>query len=206
MKFDKVKNICYSIVVLRGNIMSCRYYCWNGGSFFGDYWCQKDNKKVSENDYRKYCRDYNYSSCPIYKKSDSGCFLTTIICNVLNKKDNDIVLENMRYFRNNVLQKDKEFEVLLKDYDNIGPLIAQSISLDKDRNYLCQKLYDDVLFSISSDIENKNYKRAIIHYEVMTLSLINYYGYKHCYNNMRDNEYDYEIAQDKLGHGKKYCK
>ena len=109
--------------------MSCTYYRWNGGSFTGDYWCDKNDKRVDSDTYSKYCRGYYYSDCPVYKRSDSsgGCFITTIVCNVLGKSDDDKVLNNLRYFRDNVLKKDECYRYILIDYDNIGPVIACEI-------------------------------------------------------------------------------
>ena len=40
--------------------MSCTYYRWNGGSFFGDYWCDKQDARVDSDTYYKYCRNYDY--------------------------------------------------------------------------------------------------------------------------------------------------
>ena len=122
--------------------MSCKYYSWNGIGIFGDYYCDKEKCKVSDDYYQKYCKGYNYNNCPNFKKNnDSGCFLTTIVCNILKKEDNDIVLDKMRMFRDNVLQKDIHYMDILKDYDNIGPVIAQCMILDKDKMKLAEGLY-----------------------------------------------------------------
>lgn len=73
--------------------MSCTYYRWNGGRIFGDYWCDIKDTRVDNATYSKYCKDYNYSKCPIYIKNNSsgGCFITTIVCDVLGKSDDDKV-------------------------------------------------------------------------------------------------------------------
>lgn len=44
--------------------------------------------------------------------------------------DNNIYLETMRNFRENVLQKDEKYKSLLVQYDIIGPKIAQYLMLD----------------------------------------------------------------------------
>lgn len=186
--------------------MSCDFYRWNGG-IFGDYWCDKNNCRVNEDTYYKYCRGYDYRDCPVYRRSDSsGCFITTVVCDILGKKDNDKVLQTLREFRDNVLQKNKKYEDLLKGYDNIGPRIADAIVNDKDNKKLASFLYSDVIVPISKQIENKNYSRAINNYEIMTLSLINYYGIKHEYNEAKDKDYGYkpqEFDQKTAGHGKR---
>ena len=66
--------------------MSCEYYKFQDGLFGGDYYCIKKEETVSSDIYYKYCRDYNYDACPIYKMSSnsSSCFITTIVCNLFN--------------------------------------------------------------------------------------------------------------------------
>ena len=185
--------------------MSCTFYRWNGG-IFGDYWCDKKDHRVDSDTYYKYCRDYNYSDCPVYKRdsSSSPCFITTIVCDILGKNDDDKVLNNLRMFRGNILQKDKEYYEILMDYDTIGPVIACCISHDKEKEKMAQGLYDIVLSKVSKNIEEKDYEKAINNYQVMVLSLISYYGLKKEYNYERDNNYDLSNFDAKnAGHGRK---
>lgn len=66
----------------------------------------KKDCRVDDGTYRKYCRDYNYDECPIYKHQESSsCFITTVACQILGKEDNDPVLNDFRKFRGNILQK-----------------------------------------------------------------------------------------------------
>lgn len=187
--------------------MSCTYYSWKGG-FFGDYWCNKKDCRVDSDTYRKYCRDYNYDECPIYKHTESsGCFITTLACQILGKCDNHPVLNNLRNFRDNVLQQDKKYEEVLKQYDCIGPMIADALNNDKDKIMLSLDLYNYSILPISKAIDDKNYDKAITHYQYMTLYLVNYYGLKDEYNNIKDNNYNYEtFNQETAGHGIKRVK
>lgn len=190
--------------------MSCTFYKWDSGFFFGDYYCTKQNKAVDSETYSKYCRDYNYSECPIYKHQESsGCFITTVVCDILGTKDNDKTLETLRNFRDNVLQKNKKYYHLLKLYDNMGPKIADAILHDSDNRKLSTFLFNDIIKPISKQIEQKNYDRAINNYELMMLSLINYYGFKHDYNNAVDRDYNYqekEFNPRLSGHGRRRLK
>lgn len=115
-------------------------------------------------------------------------FSNNNLCNILNKEDNGIVLEKMRMFRDNVLQKNKQCIDILKDYDNIRPVIAQCMILDKNKIKLANGLYP-ILEDITKKIDDKNYEQAITNYQVMALSLINYYNLKHTFNNLKDNNY-----------------
>lgn len=186
--------------------MSCSYYSFKGG-IFGDYWCNKTDKRVDSETYRRYCRDYNYSDCSVYKQSSSsGCYLTTMVCNVLKKEDNDFVLDIMRKFRDNYLQKNPKYYDLLKAYDNIGPMIANNIYNDKDKKNLSQKLYDNVLLDISVDIINKNYLDAVKKYQKMTTFLTAYYNLSDIYLTFEECNYGFDkVEKNRLGHGLQYA-
>lgn len=192
----------------RGNVMSCTFYRYKGGFFSGDFWCDKKNCRVDEDTYHKYCRNYDYKYCPIFKKSDNSsmCYITTIVCDILSKEDNNEVLNNLRYFRDNVMQKDEKYFGLLKDYDNIGPILATLIENDKDKEVMANYLFT-IIEKVSDRIKEEKYDNAVVIYEAMTLSLINYYNLKHLYNLNRDSDYDYEYFDAKAsGHGKKKIK
>lgn len=184
--------------------MACTYYSFKGGLFGGDYWCDKKKCAVDENTYYKFCRDYSYSSCPIYKQgSGSGCFITTVTCEILGCQDDSLVMNDLRSFRDNVLQKDSKYYDILKEYDVIGPKLADCIRNDKDKNEMAKGLYQNVLLPVHQDIQDNNYNAAVEKYYLMTLMLINYYGLKHVYNNIKDNDYGYDNFEPSLaGHGR----
>ena len=183
--------------------MSCTFYRWNGG-VFGDYWCDKKDCRVDSNTYYKYCRDYNYSDCPIYKmSSSSGCFITTIVCEILGKEDNDQVLTNLRTFRENILKPQEKYHEILIDYDNIGPVIASCIANDPNKEQMAIGLYEIALSKISKQIEEKENDKVIENYINMVLCLINYYQLKHIFNFGKDNNYDIDYFEAKTaGHGR----
>lgn len=187
----------------RSDIMSCPYYKYKSGTLFGYYWCIKDNKEVQTSEYEKYCRGYYYDECPIYRQSQSsGCFITTIVCDILKKQDNDELLENLREFRNNILQPNENYHDILKEYDVIGPKLADCIINDHDKEKMASCLYENALLPINKKINNKEYDSAIEMYYLMTLSLVNYYGLKHEYGEIKERDYDYEdFNPSKSGHG-----
>ena len=179
--------------------MSCPFYTFRQG----DYYCSKNTNYVNSDTYYKYCRNYDYDDCPVYKRNDStsGCYLTTIVCSVLNKKDDNKVLNSLRNFRDNTLQKNEEYYEILKAYDIIGPTISKSINLDKDRFTMANYLYETFLKPIAALVDDNKDLEAIEKYRIMTLALINYYGIKKVYNNI-----NYDIPNFKpetAGHGRK---
>lgn len=180
-----------------GIIMSCPFYNFRQG----DYHCNKKGDYVNSDTYYKYCRNYDYNDCPIYKQQDSsGCYLTTIVCDILGKLDDGRVLNTMRKFRDQELQTNPEYINLLKRYDMVGPLIAKNIQNDKDKMQLSNYLYSSILEPICKHIENKEIEKAVTLYEVMTLSLVNYYRLKKFYNEIDLSDKNY--FKNSLGHGR----
>ena len=190
---------------------SCKYYYDDGGIFSSRSTCLVSGEKqiISSDFFYKYCkRDYNMRDCPLYKKYgpylSSGCFITTVVCDILGNDDSCQLLNNFRCFRDNILHSDKKYSEILQDYDNIGPMIADAIFHDKDRDIMAKGIYDNGLIPISKLIEDKKYDLACEKYYVLTLLLIKYYGLKHEYNNGKDSgiyEKDFSLANS--GHGRK---
>ena len=186
--------------------MSCTYYRWNNEGFFGDYWCDKKNSKVDSDIYSRYCRDYNYRECPIYKQSTSSscCFITTVTCNILGLPDNHEVLNTLRNFRDNTLQKDKKYEEILKIYDAVGPIIANNLNNDENKVQIASDIYKETLLPIVNNIKNNETNRAIQHYLYMTLYLVSHYNQKDTYNNLKETNYGFkQFNQYLAGHGKR---
>lgn len=187
--------------------MSCTYYEYKGGLFSGDYWCRKKDCRVDDDTYYKYCRNYSYDECPIYKQqTSSGCFITTITCQILGYDDRNMVMNNLRNFRDNILQKDKKYHDILKEYDVIGPMIADALIQDKDKNQMALGIYQNAILPINELINQKDYEKAVEKYYIMTLMLVNYYGLKSEYNSIKDNNYGYqqnEFVPYLAGHGRK---
>ncbi len=198
--------------------MSCEYYY-----YCGDHKCSlagRYGERITDSHYSSHCK-YNGYKCDILKKNknktnantynpnnkntNNDCFITTIVCNILGKKDNNKLLNNLRNFRDNILQKDNKYDEVLMNYDTVGPIISDCIANDKDKEIMAKGLYENALMPINSLINKKEYNKACEKYYIMTLALINYYGIKHKYNNHTDNNYGYNNTIDRKnsGHGKK---
>ena len=184
----------------------CDFYSFKSALFGGDYYCNIKEGTVNSDTYSRYCKGYNYSNCPIYKKHNSSsgfCFITTIVCRCLNKGDDDVVLKNMRSLRDDVMQKDERYYDLLKMYDTIGPVIGGHIYTDRE---IAKDLYDNVLTDVSNLIENKNYELAIKTYYYMVMYLVNYYEKDNFYNEKYEKNFGYENGEfcaEVSGHGRK---
>ncbi|MBR1413130.1 MAG: hypothetical protein IJ574_00470 [Bacilli bacterium] len=160
--------------------------------------------KITNNYYYDYCRNEGYK-CPLYEKEfpKSNCFITTITCEILNKDDNDHVMQKLRQFRNNILQQNEYYYDILKEYDVIGPIITEKILQDDNKEKLAQVIYNDILLPLCKLIDDKEYELATEKYYVLTLLLINYYNLKHNYNKIKVEDYNYQnFDAKKAGHGR----
>ena len=179
--------------------------CGSCGEFFQ---CRGDwDIPYDINDTEKgYCRWYKAvywpdDSCHRYDKRGSyhgGCYITTIVCNILGFDNNCEVLTNLRKLRDNFMQKREEFKKDLYDYDTVGPQISKILADDyqetKD-NRLAQSIYSNYLIPTSEQVKNNNYYGAINTYKNMTNLLKETYNIKTNYELLA--EYDYS----KGGHG-----
>lgn len=186
----------------------CSYCKDNGGFFSTNYICDLNEESIPQSYLDNYCKyDYKVSNCPFYKEygpyESSSCFITTVTCNILGKNDNDPVMEKLRDFRNNVLQKNEEYYEILKLYDVIGPMIANNLMNDAEKELFTPILYP-ILERITKLIDKKDYESAIEKYRVMTLLLINRYDLKHLFNEIADDDFGYndnEFNPITAGHG-----
>lgn len=184
-------------------------FCKDGSTFFSTrYYCTISGKEVEiPTSYYEFCKhDYMASKCPFYKQygPSSGCFITTVACDILGEKDNSEVLNNLRNFRDNYLQKNEDYSEILKMYDTIGPMLASRLMMDDNKEELAKELYDNTLKPISDLVTEGKNARAVKHYMYMTLYLVSMYGYKDEYNELNSNNYGYTNDFDitNAGHGK----
>ncbi len=197
-------------------------YCVDKSGFFSTcYMCNVtgEEKDIPSGYKEKYCENWNKSGeCPRYKdnigksnetgSSGFGCYITTATCEVLKKPDNDPILEKLRLYRKNVLQKDMKYANILKIYDRVGPIISDCIFFDSNRRDVSEGIYSR-LEKITDIIDNGEYDRANQRYIMMTLRLVCLYGLQQVYKTKRDNNFGYgegEFDITKAGHGEKMQK
>ena len=209
--------------------MSWCEHCKDSGRIFSTcYYCDltDGSKYVPEDYYNNLCYDDRYQSkCPVYKEHENTgsvvkkfpelppdlfkvCFITTVTCEILGKPDDDPVMNGLRGFRDNILQKDEMYHDILKMYDTIGPIIKEKIKNDEDGDNKAKSIFSK-LERIVDIVNNGEYDRAIKRYLMMTLRLVCEYGIQKTYRTKRDNDFDYkegEFIPSKAGHGKKVYK
>ena len=119
-----------------------------------------------------YCHQFAYTdeeSEP--KKSKGGCFISTTVCDILNKEDNCNELETLRAFRDNKLLKNKVWSRLVDEYYIIAPPISEKINNSVNSKEISQKVMDKYIKKVLVAIEKGNDSKAIEIYENMIVFL-----------------------------------
>ncbi len=180
--------------------MSCPNYTFRQN----DFYCTKKNDYVPSDTYYRYCRGYSYDECPVYKyQESSGCFITTVVHNILGNPDNCQVLNDFRRFRDTILQKNAHYKEGLKEYDGIGPIIACKIAHDKDAKDMADMTYQLDLLKVHKYYLQGEYDKAYLYYCKMTRDLISYYELDQLYEQQKNANYGFDnFNQSKAGHGK----
>ena len=154
--------------------MSCPFYKFESNGWFGgDYYCIKQKKAVSSDIYYKYCRDYDYKDCPIYKHNSSsgGCFLTSACTATRNLPDDCRELTVLREFRDNWLKSQPNGVCLISHYYEIAPKIVEAIDKREDRIEIWNEVYQKQVLPCVNLIGEERYLEALEIYQKMTEEL-----------------------------------
>ena len=170
----------------------------------GKYWCEKKGQDRSAADPKcyRFCEAYsrsNYARENMYdnsKNSNSGCYLTTIMCKLLDFPDNNYYLNTLRKFRDEVMKTNSKYIPLLLVYDNIGPMISHAMENDKHGKEIASAFFTHYIVPSVTAIEEDKDETAINIYKSMTFTLAEHYNINQ--NIVIENNYDYNT----LGHGK----
>ena len=171
----------------------------------GSYWCEKKGENRKANEPR--C----YSFCEAYRRSDStrenmisnsssssGCYLTTIMCKLLNYPDNNYYLNTLRSFRDDIMKQNPKYFPLLLTYDFVGPIISYELEKDTNGKAIASIFFNRYITKSVSAIEEEKYDSAINIYKIMTEELANKY---HINMNLITPDMT-NIDMTTLGHGK----
>lgn len=132
-----------------------------------------------------------------------GCFITTIVVDILGKPDNCNALEILRKFRSEVMQPNKQYHAYLNHYDTIGPQIARNIENDLNKMEVAKTAYENYILPVCALVLNQRNDEAINLYIEMTNILAHMYQIENTY----DYNVCYSLDEAKLaGHGRKLKK
>ena len=158
--------------------MSCPFYkLESSGWFSNDYYCVKQEKAVDSDTYYKYCRNYDYRDCPIYKhqSSSGGCFLTSACTAARGLPDDCHELTVLRSYRDNWLKHQPDGVTLIAHYYDVAPKIVEAIDKREDRQEIWQGVYNNLVIPCVEMIEKGENHKALALYQQTTLQLADTY-------------------------------
>lgn len=160
----------------------CCHLEWNNKERYSSrdkYWCKEKRRYVepTESSCYYYLEDKSKNNDGGY--TPSGCYITTIVVEILGYDDNCELLYILRNFRDNMLKTNINYLPILFHYDVIGPIICEYIKLEKNKYRLCLGLLEHFLIPCVELIKENKIEEAISVYTNMV-------------NHLKDN---YEIAE-----------
>lgn len=84
------------------------------------------------------------------------CFITTAVCETLNKEDDCYELNTLRSFRDHYMQNSPEGQALIEEYYQIAPPIVTYINMSQNRDEKYKEIWIDYLQPCIKDIEEGN--------------------------------------------------
>ena len=120
--------------------MSCAYYTFRSN----DYYCLKKGDYVNSDVYQRYCKNYSYDECPIYKDdpNSGGCYLTTACVEAKGLPDDCEELTILRNFRDHWLKQQPGGAEEVAEYYATAPQIVTEINKRADAREIWNELYD----------------------------------------------------------------
>ena len=148
--------------------MSCSYYTFRQG----DYYCNKKGDYVNSDVYYKYCRNYDYDDCPIYKGNSSGnCYLTSACVCAKDLPDDCYELKTLRDYRDNWLAKSKDGLYAIAHYYSVAPKIVKAINAMENSKSIYEAIFEKMVLPCICFIEQNRYEEAFELYREITLKL-----------------------------------
>ena len=151
----------------------CVHLEWNNKEKYSSverYWCKELHRyKETEDKCRYFVLDKSQKNTGGYKPG--GCYITTIVCDILGYEDNCELLEVLRNFRDNYLKLHVEYLPILFEYDKIGPLISEHILKEKNNYPFALGLMKYFLIPCANKIKEENYDSAINIYKNLVIYL-----------------------------------
>ena len=120
--------------------------------------------------YYKYCRNYDYKDCPIYKhpSSSGGCFLTSACTAARGLPDDCHELTVLRNFRDNWLKNQPEGVLLIAHYYEVAPKIVEAIDKLENRLEIWDEVYREMVVPCVEMIQQERCQEALELYRGMT--------------------------------------
>jgi len=105
------------------------------------------------------------------------CYITTAVCESLNKPDDCRELNMLRDYRDNILANEEGGKAIINEYYDIAPTIVKRINRSENPSEIYNDLYDQFITKCINNIENSNYDACRETYASMVTELKNKYAY-----------------------------
>ena len=149
--------------------MSCAYYTFRNN----DYYCLKKGDYVNSDVYQRYCKNYSYDECPIYKDNPNsgGCYLTSACVEAKGLPDDCEELTVLRDFRDNWMKQQPGGAEEIAEYYATAPQIVTEINKRADAREIWNALYDALVVPCVQMIQAGAMEQARKLFREMSLSL-----------------------------------
>lgn len=187
---------------------SCTYLS-EEATYERKYFCEMEGKDV------KACDSKCYNWIEAYSRSDdsrknmynysneSGCYLTTAMCDILGYPDDNYYLQMLRTFRDETLKKNIKYIPILIQYDVIGPQIAYNLYQDQNKTTIAKTLFTAYITKAVTAIEENKTQEAVNIYIAMTNTLARRYNINTHIMYIKPNSINLDnINMETLGHGR----
>jgi len=103
------------------------------------------------------------------------CYITTAVCESLEKEDDCYELTALRGFRDNYMMHSKVGSALVKEYYEMAPILVMRINSMKESNVIYKNIYEQFIQPCISFIENRKYMECQNKYSEMVQALRKHY-------------------------------
>lgn len=154
--------------------MSCPYYTFRSN----DYYCTKKSDYVNSDVYYKYCRNYDYDDCPIYKgdTGSGGCYLTSACVEAKGLPDDCMELTTLRNFRDNWLKNQPGGLAEVAEYYAAAPKIVEKINALPNAKEIWGELYENLVLPCVKLIQKGELEETRKVYRACSLELSQQYA------------------------------
>ena len=148
----------------------CAHCLWldekNKSRWADEYYCNKKYRGGYHSKTDRGCRDFELDKSKV-NENNSGCYITTMVCDVLGYGDNCELLTTLRNFRDNYLKFKPEYLPLLLEYDQVGPVISENIRNFANNINLSIQIVQRFLYPCVFAINIEHYEEAVLIYQNM---------------------------------------
>lgn len=127
-------------------------------------WCDKYNKRITSDYTRENCCRTDRLSC------DKFCYLTTSMCEILEKPDDCFELTEMRKLRDTVMLNNPKYDYMIEEYYKTAPEIVVKLKNSNSKNEIAQTMQASFILPISNLMKKKENDAAVSKY----LEMIDY--------------------------------